>query len=242
MRMALQSLLLKIKYMHTIICRLIAALLLITTFNLANAVEEDGRAWLNLQANGATGIDHLRWYMELQPRYREESRERDQLIIRPALYYQLDKMNSVWLGYAYVRTFTDNPLTQREHRYWQQFAHEFAPIYGMRLRSFTRLEQRTFEGTNDTGHKIRQRLMLNIPFENHANLSTLISEEYHHNLNDTDYGARSGFDQNRLFAGLAWVISPSVSMETGYLNQYIRRRNEDAMNHVFSTTLYFKFD
>lgn len=228
--------------MPFIIYHFIAAFLLLATLNVANAAEEDGRAWLNLQANGSTGIDHLRWYMELQPRYREELREREQVLIRPALYYQLDKMNSVWLGYAYVRTFTDNPLTQREHRYWQQFAHEFAPIYGMRLRSLTRLEQRTFEGTNDTGHKIRQRLMLNIPFENHVNLSTLISEEYHHNLNDTDYGARSGFDQNRLFAGLAWVINPRVLMETGYLNQYIRRNNEDAMNHVLSTTLYFKFD
>lgn len=208
---------------------------------VATSAEEDGRAWLNIQANGSTGVDKLRWYMEVQPRAREELREKEQLLLRPALYYAIAPKTSAWLGYAYVRTYVDNPLVQREHRVWQQLLHEFAPVAGMRVRSHTRIEQRMFDGSSDTGHKFRQRLTLNIPWKDHPTLSTLIFDEYHHNLNSTDYGARSGFDQNRLFAGVAWVTSPKTLVEIGYLNQYINRKNIDAMNHVFSTTVYFNF-
>lgn len=207
----------------------------------ANSAEEDGRAWLNVQATGKTGIEQMRWYVELQPRLREELKERDQFFFRPAIIYDISAKTSLWLGYAYARTFVDNPVLEDEHRAWQQLLHEFEPIYGIRLRSWTRLEQRKFEGANDIGHKLRQRLAINIPFAHHPNLSTLISNEYHQNLNRTDYGARSGFDQNRLFAGLAYKMSPQSLIEVGYLNQYVNRRNEDAMNHVLSTTIYYNF-
>lgn len=205
------------------------------------AAEEDGRAWLNMQATGSTSIKNVRWYIELQPRVRDDFRERDQFFIRPALIYTLAPKTSLWLGYAYARTYIDNPLLQDEHRAWQQLLHEFEPIDGIRLRSWTRLEQRKFESAGDIGHKVRQRVAINIPFAHYPNLSTLISNEYHHNLNSTDYGARSGFDQNRLFLGLAWKASPQSLIEIGYLNQYVNRRNEDAMNHVLATTLYYNF-
>lgn len=207
----------------------------------AHALEEDSRAWLNMQATGSTSIQNVRWYMELQPRVRDDFRERDQFFIRPAIIYVLAPKTSLWLGYAYARTNVDNPLLRDEHRAWQQVLHEFVPIDGIRLRSWTRLEQRKFESAGDIGHKIRQRVATNIPFAHYPNLSTLISNEYHHNLNSTDYGARSGFDQNRLFLGLAWKVSPQSLVEIGYLNQYINRRNEDAMNHVLATTLYYNF-
>lgn len=205
------------------------------------AAEEDNRAWLNVQATGSTSIQNVRWYMELQPRVRDDFRERDQFFFRPALIYALAPKTSLWIGYAYVRTYVDSPLLQDEHRAWQQLLHEFEPIGGIRLRSWTRLEQRKFESAGDIGHKIRQRVAMNIPFAHYPNLSTLISNEYHHNLNSTDYGARSGFDQNRLFGGIAWKASPQSLIEVGYLNQYVNRHNEDAMNHVLATTLYYNF-
>lgn len=207
----------------------------------AYAAEEDNRAWLNVQATGSTSIQNVRWYMELQPRVRDDFRERDQFFFRPALIYALAPKTSLWIGYAYVRTYVDSPLLQDEHRAWQQLLHEFEPIGGIRLRSWTRLEQRKFESAGDIGHKIRQRVAMNIPFAHYPNLSTLISNEYHHNLNSTDYGAGSGFDQNRLFGGIAWKASPQSLIEVGYLNQYVNRHNEDAMNHVLATTLYYNF-
>lgn len=205
------------------------------------AAEEDGRAWLNLQVTGQTAIKNLGWNVELQSRERQELRERDQFFFRPSLMYAIAPKTSLWLGYAYVNTEVDNPLLQDEHRTWEQLKHEFEPIGSIRLRSWTRLEQRKFESAGDIGHKIRQWVAMNIPFAHYPNLSTLISNEYHHNLNSTDYGARSGFDQNRLFVGLAWQTKEQNLIEIGYLNQYINRHNIDAMNHVLATTFYYHF-
>lgn len=224
-----------------IILLFVAFISIVQSLN-ASAVEEDGRAWINLQANGPTGIDKLRWYVEVQPRLREELKERDQFFFRPAMYYAIAPKTSVWLGYVYARTYASNPVTESEHRYWQQLLHEFEPINGVRVRSMTRFEQRNFEAASDTGYKLRQRLTLNFPIENYPNLSTLLFDEYHLNLNETDYGARSGFDQNRLFAGMAWKASNQTLVEFGYLNQYVNRRNEDAMNHVLAATVYFSFN
>jgi hypothetical protein len=206
-----------------------------------NATDEDTRAWLNMQATGSTGVKNVRWYLEVQPRLREDLRERDQFFFRPAIIYNFAPKTSLWLGYAYARTYVDNPLLQDEHRAWQQLLHEFEPINSIRLRSWTRLEQRKFESSSDIGHKIRQRVAINIPFEHDLNLSALISNEYHHNVNNTNFGARSGFDQNRLFGGIAWKASKQSLVEIGYLNQYVNRRNTDAMNHILSTTLYYNF-
>ena len=155
--------------------------------------------------------------------------------------YAITPKTSIWLGYAYVATETNNDALKNEHRYWQQLLHEFEPINGVRVRSMTRLEQRNFNSAEDTGYKLRQRITLNFPFKNHPNLSTVLFDEIHQNLNTTDYGARRGFDQNRVFAGIAWRKDPQTLIEFGYLNQYVNRRNEDAMNHVLASSVIISF-
>ncbi len=61
-------------------------------------------------------------------------------------------------------------------------------------------------------------------------------------FNDTDWGAQSGFDQNRLFAGLGWQFQKGINVEAGYLNQFVRRRGRDnLMNHILSLNLLLRF-
>jgi len=60
-------------------------------------------------------------------------------------------------------------------------------------------------------------------------------------VNDTDWGAVSGFDQNRAFLGVNAKINQQVALEVGYLNQYINTRNVDRENHALSTTLNLQF-
>jgi len=54
-------------------------------------------------------------------------------------------------------------------------------------------------------------------------------------------GARSGFDQNRAFAGASYVFSKQGRVEIGYLNQYVRLAGNDRVNHVLSTSLMLSF-
>jgi len=229
----------KIKTM-TLLCLL--AMLCITSLpTYADDTEEDGRVWLNILANGATGIDKLRWYMELQPRWREEGSRLDQTLLRPAIYYKLTEQSSLWAGYAYVVTDPAGKSAFDEHRVWQQYLYQFAPIRNISIQSRTRFEQRYIENSDDTGYKFRQMLRVVTPSGVHSKLSWVFYDEYFVNLNHTDYGARKGFDQNRAFLGGNWALNPDTKLEIGYLNQYVNTKQADLMNHVFSTTLNFSF-
>lgn len=72
-------------------------------------------------------------------------------------------------------------------------------------------------------------------------LSAIVWDEVFLNFNDTDWGAQSGFDQNRGFLGLGYVVTRRLRIEMGYLNQYIDGATVDRLNHVFSTTVALTF-
>ena len=205
-------------------------------------VEEDGRFWINLTMEGNLSKEnHLGWYAELQPRLKEEGREHDQTIIRPALNYWISDRASIWLGYADVRTHTAKGVNH-EQRWWQQFMYTFPPTSnGIVITSRTRLEERNFDIGDDTGYRVRQLVRAIKKIDGSASLSWLAWNELFINTRSTDWGALSGFDQNRAFAGLAWQAAPNARVEVGYVNQYIRGNSVDRMNHILSTSLFLRF-
>lgn len=210
--------------------------------NVAHAeIEEDGRLWLNVNAKGKLPVEGLNWYAEIQPRWREEGKNFDQLLIRPAIFYKLSGKSSIWLGYANVNSHPAGRSTTTEDRLWQQFTYQFDPIADVSITSRTRFEQRWLDNTNDTGYRLRQMIKAARPIASVPNLSWVVSDEYYINANDTDWGARSGFDQNRLFLGGAYKINPTAKIEMGYLNQYVNGAKVDRMNHVLSTTVEMSF-
>lgn len=202
---------------------------------------EDERAWLNITANGPTADVNWRWYLELQPRWRNEGRQFDQAIARTAVYFALNDQSSVWFGYAHVLSYPAGRPNVDEHRLWQQYLVQFEVAPTISLQSRTRLEQRWIENAQDTGYKLRQLFRLSGPTALHEKLKWVIYDEYFINLNSTDYGARSGFDQNRLFLGGNWPLSDQAKLEMGYLNQRINGATTDAENHVLSSAINFSF-
>jgi len=80
-----------------------------------------------------------------------------------------------------------------------------------------------------------------MPSKLNPQLTWVAYDEYFLNLNQTDYGARRGFDQNRAFVGVNWAFNATTRAEIGYLNQYINGKNIDNMNHVLSTTFILNF-
>jgi hypothetical protein len=202
---------------------------------------EDGRVWLNLNMIGPLPAENWRWYAELQPRWREEGENFDQVLIRPAVLYDFNKQTSAWLGYANVITDPAGRKSFEEHRVWQQILHNFTPMGEVKIQSRTRLEQRFIENSHKTGHKIRQMLRVTVPSGISPRLLLVAYDEYFLNLNDTDYGAERGFDQNRAFVGVNWALDHHMKLEMGYLNQYVNGQRTDQMNHVLSGTLLMNF-
>lgn len=60
-------------------------------------------------------------------------------------------------------------------------------------------------------------------------------------LNDTDWGARSGIDQTRTFVGIGLPVGSRVTIEPGYLNQIVYRPGPNRMNHIAALNVFARF-
>ena len=109
--------------------------------------------------------------------------------------------------------------------------------------SRTRLEQRFRDGGDDTGWRLRQFFKFTYPLPNKPSVSLVGYDEMFFALNNTDWGAKSGFDRNRLFLGAAWVLGKKGRWaEIGYLNQYVNKASgRNLMEHILSVSVFLTF-
>lgn len=205
------------------------------------AVEEDAGGWV---AAFATKPINERWiaYAEGQLRYGDDISRLSQTLWRPAIGYRLSPELSLWGGYAYVTTARAGAEDTQEHRVFQQVLWNVGEVFGAKVTSRTRLEQRWVDPGDDTGWRFREFVRLEKPLQSQAGLDAVGYLEGFFHLNDTDWGAESGLDQTRLFAGLGHDIASGLRLEGGYLNQYINSpRGSDRMNHILSLNLFLNF-
>ena len=105
----------------------------------------------------------------------------------------------------------------------------------------SRLEQRFLETGDDMGWRFRQLIRLQKECWSCPPVMLVAWDEAFIHLNTTDWGAETGFDQNRLFVGFGLKRDPESHwrIEIGYLNQYIDRSGApDLSNHILSFNLY----
>jgi hypothetical protein len=220
--------------LHFLLC-----LFLVHAF-VANATEEDSRLWQTVITEGNI-TKNVRWYAEVQGRWKDDFKNFDQAFFRPALNYALSEKATLWLGYVYADTKTANGHTY-EDRWWQQF--QYVSKYNdVTWLSRSRIEQRHLETGDKTAYRFRQQFRASWPLNGRTDLSYLVWDESFWNINDTQWTGDGGFNQNRLFAGLMWKYTPSSRLEIGYLNQYVNGSNNapDQMNHVLSSTIFIGF-
>jgi hypothetical protein len=182
-----------------------------------------------------------RWWFDGQMRFFEDFDGFGQSLVRPGVGYKLTDKLTVWSGYAWIHTNPEPSPEFDEHRIWEQvtWTHKFDPTT-LDLRS--RLEQRLVETGDDTGMRFRQMVALRRPIGFAPQFTWVAWDEAFFHLNDTDWGAREGFDQNRAFLGVGWKPSPEHTwrLEVGYLNQYIdRSAGLDMSNHLLSVNLFW---
>jgi len=219
-----------------------ATLLLLASAAAAN--DEDTGAWAIVSTS-----DGIAWHGEPTAwRYAADAQWRhfnrgagsNQYVLRPAIGYVLRNEVALWAGYGYFLTAPDSGSNRYEHRWWQQVAWPAHRWDWGTLSLRTRLEERIVEHGDDTGLRLRQQVQLLVPLAG-SDLSLAASVEPYVNLRDTDWGARSGLDQNRSYIGLRMPMSDAVSLEAGYMHQYIRRSGPDVVNHLGVLHLRVRF-
>ena len=194
----------------------------------------DGRVWWNVTVQERTGTkEPWRWYFELQGRHRDGVSDFDQLLVRPAVGYDLTPRSSVWAGYGYTPSFPATGDVQTENRTWQQYLWT-GPGLGSTLQWRSRLEERWIEDNDRVAWRFRQFWRLTRPLSARAGGLTFVAwDELKIHLNDT---ARTdpGFDQNRLFVGVGLGVRQGTRPEVGYLHPNVRGAGGAAnrLNHI----------
>jgi hypothetical protein len=213
-------------------CWLVVVVVLLSAAGTAAAqTETDGRVWWNVTAQERTGTESpWRWYFELQGRTRDGVSALDQLLIRPAIGYDLTSRSSLWGGYGYTPSFPADSDVSTENRLWQQYLWA-GPGLGSALQWRSRLEERWMEGNDRVAWRYRQFLRLARNLGSTQGSPTFVAyDEFKFHLNDTIRTA-AGFDQNRAFIGVGFQAGKDARLEVGYLNQVIKG-SPDRMNHI----------
>ncbi|MGZ8226397.1 MAG: DUF2490 domain-containing protein [Methylococcaceae bacterium] len=212
---------------------------------------EDFQTWGNITAIGSLAVvnpdwKNYRYWLEGQGRFGNDTSRFSQGMMRAGLGYSFldtdaDQL-SLWFGYAWVPT--DEPFATTafdEHRIWQQLLWNTKFPFGT-MTSRSRLEQRFLETGSDVGWRYRQLLKLSVPMPFAPAFSLVASDEYFANINETDWGADNGFDQNRVFAGIGYNFDKHIKTELGYMNQYINKPiGPDRMSNILSVNLYLNY-
>ncbi|TWT65146.1 DUF2490 domain-containing protein [Allorhodopirellula solitaria] len=183
----------------------------------------------------------LLWWFDAHYRLRDDSGGFNQSIVRPGMGLSLNDEQALWAGYAWIRTSPIERSDFHEHRFWQQWT--AAPSFGdFRLLHRSRFEQRWVEEGDDVGLRWRQLHRVQRVLSDTPQWSLIAWDEVFFNLNNPDWGARAGLDQNRAFFGFGYQRCSHARgrTEIGYLNQFINNQGgTDGMNHILSINYYF---
>ena len=234
---------LRLPGLRTVLPALAAAGVLVTSAPSALAQRHDAGAWFAFAGQGHFDRQNedarWRWWFDAHARFFDDSDGFHQSIVRPGVGYDLTPNSTLWLGYGWIATDPARRRSFDENRIWQQYTWA-VDIASDRFYGRSRLEQRFVDTGDDLGWRFRQFLRYTRPLGRDSQLGLRIWDEFFIHLNDTDWGADTGLDQNRFFAGLGWTLESAsyLTLEFGYLNQYVYRENrQDSANHIFAMTL-----
>ena len=95
--------------------------LILSSPAVAERTVEDFQTWGNITATGSLSAINpkLKWWLEGQGRFGNDSSRFSQGIIRPGVGYALNEKTTVWLGYAWIPTSLpfagQSPFIQKTH-------------------------------------------------------------------------------------------------------------------------------
>jgi hypothetical protein len=200
---------------------LIATFAVSSIARTAHAQDADSQVW-GLFTFNARFPNKFRLYAEVQPRLGENYNRYTQLLIRPAVGYQINRTFSAWLGYGWTPSFF--PEFNGENRIFQQLLWEDG-YQGTSITNRFRLEQRFIEYAGETAWRARHQLRLSRPVSKGSQWSYVGYDELFWHLNTTPRGPKAGFDQNRLFLGMSYNVSRHTRLELGYMPTFVNPRN-----------------
>jgi hypothetical protein len=127
-----------------------------------------------------------------------------------------------------------NIETIRQEVDWNIFAND-----DWRLSSISRLEERKEISEPQWLLRAREKVTLRIPIKSSQNHSLVTFDEVYLNFTNPPWiNNNSFFDINNAFIGIGTQLSPAVSFDFGYLNQFVQRTTGNKDNNVVYLMFY----
>lgn len=163
---------------------------------------------------------------------------------RTALRAQLARMvsKSVALGVGFEFQEPAATFTRRERRIWQQVQvqHQLA---GWALSHRARVEERWLQYAESTVVRARYQVRAAHAVAEGSRWSWQVFDEVLYTLRGSRAGAAQGLDRQRLGGGLSRAISPHLTVEGGYMWQYVNRPASlpGQSDHALVTAASYRF-
>ena len=202
----------------------------------ARGAEQDLQQWSLILFNHH--IDE-RWAasFQVENRVADNITQFNELILKPAGYYQFTKSLNFGFGYKYQKKHVDS----NEQDIWQELYYTPARRGLFSGLHQVRLEERFIKGIGGTIPRLRYLVHVKRPLGSNEKRYLVASEAIRFNLADKGEGPVDGFEQNRLYFGVGFKMTPTLNMEIGYLWRFERERDDpDHSDHVIR--LQFHFD
>jgi hypothetical protein len=202
---------------------------------------EDEQVWLNGTIIGTLPNSNLAYFVEVQPRFADGASRMGQLLLRPAIGWKVSNAVTAYGGYAHVVNTVESGRDRNEERLFAQLSWTLPKMGEGTLSSRSRIERRRLSNGQDTGWRIREMIRYVQPLGRATAVRALVYGEAFVALNDTDWGARGGFDQLRSFIGAEIPLAGRSTIEAGYLNQTINAAGGvTRVNHVAALSLWVR--
>ncbi|MBI1342885.1 MAG: DUF2490 domain-containing protein [Terrimonas sp.] len=178
------------------------------------------------------------------------------LLLRSGLNFRTGRHLVVSAGYAFIsnrKSIAGITGYAPEHRIWEQAivshtlkkintTHRFRLEQRMISNHVVRNNELAKTGTHFTT-RFRYFIRNTLPFTQkeifHKGIFAAIQNEIFLNNGNRSFVNGKTFDQNRFYLAVGYKFNPSLSMDFGYLNQYINGKNSSSTNnHILQLATY----
>ncbi len=214
--------------------------------SIADDLLQDAGSWVQAVGEGSLkvldpSLEKERIWLEGQTRFDNNWNNWYQGMARAAIGYSLSDRATIWAGYSWIPTHNvgKNYISQQD--VWPAFRYVLPTDIG--TFTFRTMIESNFILGDEVRVRPRQMIRFMHPLDIEPRLSLITWDEFFIRANTTPYGGKSGFDQNRIFAGLGWTFNKNIRTEAGYLNQYLddATHTNNTMHHLIMGSVFFNF-
>lgn len=174
------------------------------------------------------------------------------LLFKPGINYSLNKKINLSSGFAYLKIYLRPVVANSrldEKMIWEQISYN-SKFNQVSVLNRLRIEQRFIEQLNDHvfSQRLRYALQLQFPLQKLTNQKFEkgfylgLQNEVLFNIQNKEQLTNHFFDQNRAYLAIGYRFSPSVDLESGYMNQSIKRKDDNyTINDVAQVILKTRF-